>query len=166
MVVIGPHTANMDFIIGVMARSILGLTATRYLGKSELFRFPYGFLFRALGGYPVERKKHKNQVDAVVEIFNKHEKFSIALAPEGTRSKVPRLRTGFYHIAKKLNIPVYPVGFDYEQRKIIVKEPFYPTGKIEDDFRLLINFFAGVKGKYPEKGVDISILAETIKGQS
>jgi len=166
IVVIGPHTANMDFIIGIIARSVLRLTATKYLGKRELFRFPYGFLFRALGGYPVERRQHKNQVEAVVEIFNRHEKFSIALAPEGTRAKVKRLRTGFYHIAKRLTIPIYPVGFDYAQKKIMVHPPFYPTDDREKDFRQLITFFAGIRGKYPEKGIDISILAETIKAEN
>ncbi len=163
--IIGPHTSNFDFIIGVFARSYLGLQATKYLGKKELFRFPYGFIFRALGGYPVDRSRHNNLVDAVVDIFNRHERFSIALAPEGTRSKVDRLKTGFYHIARKAGIPIYPVGFDYATKRIVIAPPLLPTDNIREDFRLLLSFYENIKGKYPEKGIDMNMLEKTIKGQ-
>jgi len=164
IVIVGPHTANMDFIIGIMARSILKLQATKYLGKSQLFKFPHGFLFRMLGGYPVDRTKHNNLVDAVVAIFNRHDSFSIALAPEGTRSKVDRIKTGFYHIAKKAQIPIYPVGFDYNKKHIIIGDPFTPTDDIKNDFSQMLSFFDNIKGKYPDKGMDLSILENTING--
>jgi len=151
--VVAPHTSNSDFIIGVAARSVLGLTRTRYLGKSQLFRFPYGFIFKMLGGYPVDRSRHNNMVDAVVEIFKEHEEFSIALAPEGTRSKVNKIKTGFYHIARKAAVPIVLVGFDYGTRSIIFKDPFYPTNDIESDFKMFIDFFAKMQGKVPEKGL-------------
>ena len=164
IVVVAPHTANSDFIIGILARAALGIHSTKYLGKSQLFKFPYGIIFRALGGYPVERTKNNNLVDSVTEIFNNHDKFSISLAPEGTRSKVSRLKTGFYHIAKKANVPIIPVGFDYSTKTVVAGDPFYPTDNIEQDFRLLFSFFADIKGKYPERGIDISILDKTING--
>jgi len=164
IVVVGPHTANLDFFLGIMAKSILHLDTIKFLGKSQLFKFPHGFIFRALGGYPVVRSKDNNLVDSVTEIFNVHDKFCIALAPEGTRSKVDRLKTGFYHIAKNACVPIYPVGFDYESKTIIVHEPLTPGDNMEDDFRVLINFFACIKGKNPENGVDISILEKTVHG--
>ncbi|MEN8249990.1 MAG: 1-acyl-sn-glycerol-3-phosphate acyltransferase, partial [Bacteroidota bacterium] len=163
--VIGPHTANMDFVLGIIARSVLGLQGARYLGKSQLFKFPLGILFKALGGYPVDRSKHNNTVDAVVDIFNKHERFGIALAPEGTRSKVDRLKTGFYHIAQKANVPIYMVGFDYGSKSIIVREPFLPSDDIEKDFGMIIDFFSEIKGKYPANGIDKDMLQPTIKYQ-
>ena len=130
IVVVGPHTANRDFIIGVMARSVMNINKTKYLGKSQLFRFPYGFLFRKLGGYPVERTQKNNLVDAVIDIFDAHDEFSIALAPEGTRKKVERLKTGFYHIARKANIPIILVAFDFDSKTIIAREPFYTTDDV------------------------------------
>ena len=162
VLIVAPHTATSDFIIGILARSALGIHTTKYLGKSQLFKFPYGVLFRALGGYPVERTKNNNLVDAVTEIFNSHDKFSIALAPEGTRSKVSRLKTGFYHIARKANAPIIPVGFDYSTKTVIAGDPFYPTDNIETDFRLLFGFFKDIKGKYPERGIDSDIIEATI----
>lgn len=84
-----------------MARSILQIRKTKFLGKSQLFKFIYGFIFRALGGYPVERTKDNNLVDAVVDIFNSKDNLSIAIAPEGTRSRIKCFKTVFYHIKKK-----------------------------------------------------------------
>ena len=165
IIIVGPHTANFDFFLGLMARSVLGLQSTKFLGKSQLFKFPYGFIFRALGGYPVERTKDNNLVDAVTDIFNSHEEFSIALAPEGTRSKVDRIKTGFYHIAKKVNIPIYPIAFDFGTKFVIVKEPFYPSDNFEDDMKELLSFYSNMKGKYPELGIDMSIFDRTISGQ-
>lgn len=162
VLIVAPHTATSDFIIGILARSALGINSTKYLGKSQLFKFPYGFIFRALGGYPVERTKSNNLVDSVTEIFNKHDKFSIALAPEGTRSKVSRLKTGFYHIARKAKVPIIPIGFDYSTKTVIAGESFYPTDNIESDFRLLFSFFENIKGKYPERGIDIEVIENTM----
>ena len=166
ILIAAPHTANFDFILGVMARSLLGLHSTKFLGKSQLFKWPYGFIFRAMGGQPVVRTKDNNLVDAVTGMFNSREKFSIALAPEGTRSKVKRLKTGFYHIARKAKVPIYPVGFDFSTKTIIIREPLYPTDNIKEDFRLLISFYANIKGKYPELGIDLSILESTVEGQN
>lgn len=165
ILIVAPHTASFDFVIGILSRAALGIHSTKYLGKSQLFKFPFGAFFRATGGYPVERNKNNNLVDSVAEIFNNHDKFSIALAPEGTRSKVSRLKTGFYHIAKKANIPIIPVGFDYGSKTVVAGHPFSPSDDIEQDFRLLFEFFDNIKGKYPERGIDISILEKTISGQ-
>lgn len=165
IIIVAPHTATIDFFLGIMARSVLGITSTKFLGKSQLFKFPLGFIFRALGGYPVERTRDNNLVDSVTEIFNKHEKFSIALAPEGTRAKVDRIRIGFYHIARKSNIPIYPVGFDFGSKTIIIREPMVPSDNMENDLRELISFYANLQGKIPELGIDMSILEKTISSQ-
>jgi 1-acyl-sn-glycerol-3-phosphate acyltransferase len=157
IVIVAPHTSNWDFPLGILVRSIKKIGSTKFLGKSQLFKFPYGFIFRAMGGYPVERTKDNNLVDAVVEIFKSKENFSISLAPEGTRSKVKRIRTGFYHIAKKAKIPIFLVGFDYGIKKIVIKEPFYPTENTLADFKYIINFFSSIEGKRPELGIDMTL---------
>ena len=82
--------------------------------------FPQGILMRAWGGYPVDRSKNNNLVESMVEIFNGKERFAIALAPEGTRNKVKRFRSGFYHIAKKVGIPIVMVGFDFKKKDLYV----------------------------------------------
>jgi len=152
-VIVGPHTSNWDFPIGVLARSIIQIQDAKYLGKSSLFKWPHGFIFRALGGHPVHRSRNNNLVDAVIDLFNNKEKFAVALAPEGTRSKVESIKTGFYHIAVKAKIPIIKVGLDYSLKQTIIDAPFYPSGDIERDMPLILDFFSKIKGKHPELGI-------------
>ncbi len=163
IVIVGPHTASVDFLVGLMAKAILNLDTIKFLGKSQLFRFPFGFIFRALGGFPVERSEDNNLVDTVTEIFNSHDKFCIALAPEGTRSKVGRLKTGFYHIAKNARVPIYPIGFDFRTKTIIVKDAFIPGTSMANDFKMLLEFYTKIEGKNPELGIDMTIYEKTIQ---
>ncbi|WP_408641489.1 1-acyl-sn-glycerol-3-phosphate acyltransferase [Spirosoma telluris] len=80
--------------------------------------------FRALGGRPVYRDKSHNLVDAMAAIFNENERLHICIAPEGTRSNVAKLKTGFYYIALKANVPLIPVGFDWPRKLIIIGSPY------------------------------------------
>lgn len=154
IVAVAPHTSNWDFPLGVMARSILRMQNARFLGKDSLFKPPFGWFFRWLGGHPVDRSQRHDVVQQVVDIFNRHEQFILALAPEGTRKKVAKLRTGFYYIAKGAGVPIIPVGFDFSKKRIVIREPFYPTDDAEADFAQLIAFYRNMRGKNPELGID------------
>ncbi|HEU5290892.1 MAG TPA: lysophospholipid acyltransferase family protein [Cyclobacteriaceae bacterium] len=153
VVIVGPHTSNWDFIIGVLFRKALRLEKARYLGKKELFDPPFGFIFRWLGGYPVDRSKNKNMVEEVVKVFNEHDEFGIALSPEGTRKRVDKLRTGFYNIAKGANVPIVMVGLDYANKQVVFAEPFRVTDNQEADFDHILKFFRPIQGKFPEKSL-------------
>ena len=152
--IIGPHTYWKDFTIGLAARSVLKIKHGKYLGKAELFKGPFGFLFRWLGGTPVDRSSKQGVVEQVVEKFNNAENLVIALSPEGTRKKVDKLRTGFYYIAKKANVPIVMVGLDYSKKELSVSEPFYTSDNEAADFRKIIEFFAPLKGYYPDQGFE------------
>jgi 1-acyl-sn-glycerol-3-phosphate acyltransferase len=126
----------------------------RFLGKSSLFRPPLGWLFRALGGYPVDRNKSSDVVEQVAGIFKKEDHFILAIAPEGTRKKVDKLRTGFYYIAKKAGVPIIPCGFDYQKKEVVIGEPFYPSDDVQEDIAALTTFYSKIKGKNPELGIN------------
>lgn len=153
IVIVAPHTSNWDFIVGLLFRKALGMERARYLGKHQLFKPPFGFIFRWLGGYPVNRTSSQNMVEEVVKIFNQHESFVLALSPEGTRSRVERLRTGFYNIALKAHVPVVMASLDYGNKRVVLSEPFMLTGNQEEDFDRILKFFRPVKGKHPELGL-------------
>jgi 1-acyl-sn-glycerol-3-phosphate acyltransferase len=152
VMIVAPHTSNWDFFVGLAARSILRL-GTRYVAKKELFRFPFGWIFKKLGGYPVDRSRNSNFVDAVTDLFRTNERFSICFTPEGTRSYAPKWKTGFYYIAVNAHIPIVMVGFDYSNKTVFVREPFYPTGNVEADMQYMISYYRSIKGKFPEKGI-------------
>ena len=153
IVAVAPHTSSWDFPIGIATRSIMRMQNTKFLGKSQLFKPPFGWFFRALGGYPVERTTSHDMVEQVVNFFNDHDQFILGLAPEGTRKKVEKFKTGFYFIAKKANIPIIPCGFDFEKKAVIIGPPFYPSNDVEADFKNLYSFYRNIKGRNPELGV-------------
>ncbi|HMJ68349.1 MAG TPA: 1-acyl-sn-glycerol-3-phosphate acyltransferase [Cyclobacteriaceae bacterium] len=149
---VAPHTSNWDFVVGVAARSILRIRRTKFLGKSQLFRKPYGWLFRSIGGIPVYRDKSHDMVEQVTSIARKSDDFLLAIAPEGTRRKVTKLKTGFWYIAKAVNIPIVPVGFDFKKKEVVVGPLLYPT-ELDKDMDTLIEFYKGIHGKNPELGI-------------
>ncbi len=147
-----PHTSNWDFPLGILVRTAMGMRVN-FVAKHTLFQPPFGFLFRWLGGYPVDRTKTSNLVDSMVEIFDREERFAVVLAPEGTRKKVKRLRTGFYHIAKGADVPLILVKFDIGNRTVVFSEPLWPRDQ-RSDFEAIHAFFAGAKGFIPEYGFE------------
>jgi len=145
IVAVVPHTSWVDFFLGLLVRSVSG-EDIRFVGKKELFSPLTGWFFKYLGGVPVDRSGNRGSVESIIEVFNSHKKFRIALAPEGTRKKVNKLRTGYYFIARELKIPIVPVAFDYENRKVIVYENFYASKNHDEDLIKLENLFKGIGG--------------------
>jgi 1-acyl-sn-glycerol-3-phosphate acyltransferase len=152
VMVVAPHTSNWDFMVGLGARSVMGVD-TKFAGKKELFKFPYGWIFRALGGYPVDRSKNNKFVDAVCDIYDSKEKFSICLTPEGTRSYAPVWKTGFWHIANKLNIPIVMIAMNYQTKRVVIEPPLFTSGDLEKDIAKMQDYFRKVPGYHPELGV-------------
>ncbi len=149
IIVAVPHTSWHDFYIGILLRRVVRVK-TNFVGKKELFTWPFGYFFRALGGVPLNRSKNENKVEAIAKEFKRHDEFRITFAPEGTRKKVEDWRTGFYYIAKEANVPIIMFTLDFENKQNKVSEPFYPSDDIEADFAFMKAFYKGVKGKVPE----------------
>lgn len=144
-----PHTSWHDFFIGLLLRQVTGVKAN-FIGKKELFVGPLGWYLKSIGGAPVDRGSKENKVEAIARLFEERDEFRLALAPEGTRKKVDKWRTGFYYIAKAAKVPIIMFSLDFGNKQNKISEPFYPTDDIEADFAFMRKFFEGVKGKIPE----------------
>jgi 1-acyl-sn-glycerol-3-phosphate acyltransferase len=153
VILVAPHTSWRDVMLGLAARVKLKIYKAKFLGKKELFDSPFGWYFRWLGGVPVDRFSKHGMVEQVAAMFDNHDEFMIALSPEGTRKKVAKLRTGFYHIAKLANVPIQMVGFDFSKKEIVLAEPFYISNDEVADFKHIIDFFATVQGYKSENGL-------------
>lgn len=134
IVIVAPHTSWIDFPIAILVR-ISQKVMIHFIGKSSLFKWPFGYFFKALGGTPVYKNKSNNLVEAVVDIFNSKEEFRLGLSPEGTRKKVAKWKTGFYYIAKGANVPIVMATLDFENKKVKISAPYYITKKLEEDFK-------------------------------
>lgn len=147
---VAPHTSNWDFIIGELYNTAMGYTSN-FLMKKEWFFWPLGSLFSKIGGIPVERSKHCSLTDQLAEKAIAAEKFSLAVTPEGTRSKVTKWKRGFYFIALKSQIPILLFAIDYANKKIVCTQTIIPTGNVDEDMSTIMNYYRKFKGKYPEK---------------
>ena len=150
VIAVVPHTSNLDFPVGLILIFSLGLRLD-FLGKDTLFWEPLGSVLRWLGGVPIDRSVRGGLVDQAVKHFGERDQFVLAIAPEGTRAKVDRWKTGFYHIAYQAGVPIVPVGFDYATKTIQIGPPLTPSGDMEADFAALRSFFAGIQGRHPER---------------
>lgn len=153
IILVGPHTSNWDFIYGVAARDKLK-TDIKFIGKKELFKFPFKKFFLRMGGYPVNRHKNENAVDMVVRLFRENPRFILSLSPEGTRSKVDDLKSGFFYISREAAVPCVMVGIDYAKRKFVINTPYYPSEKKSLELERVRLFYSGITGKNPQLGID------------
>lgn len=154
VIVVLNHTSNWDFPIGILLRPAEDVD-TRFAAKNSLFWFPLGILMRWLGGVSVDRSKHNNFVDAVASLYQGEKSFKITIAPEGTRSKVTQLKSGFYYIAVKAGVPIVCCKFDWGKKELGFSQPFYPTGDYERDLPHILKYFKHTKGRIPKNDFDI-----------
>ena len=126
---------------------MLGIEA-KYLGKSQLFKPPFGWFFRWTGGIPVDRTKHNSLVTFTAELFNQSEELVVGIAPEGTRKRVEKWKQGFYHIAVGANVPIVLSFMDYKRKEAGVGKILYPSGDIEKDMSVIEEFYQGVSPKF------------------
>lgn len=149
--VVIPHTSNWDFPVGYMLK-VWHKLDVRWIAKSQMFRWPFGGLFRAMGGIPVDREKARNFIPTMIELYDQHSVFSTAIAPEGTRKKVDRLKSGYYRIATGANIPIVYVKFDWGNKICYFADPKMPADTWEEELQYVTDFFHGVQGYIPEYG--------------
>ena len=149
-VVIGaPHTSNWDFAYLLAMGTVFGLDVG-WLGKHTLFRWPFGWLARRLGGVSVRRGRSQNLVEQVATAFAESDSLALCVPPEGTRHYAPYWKSGFYHIASAANVPIAASFLDY-QRKIGGFGPLLaPGGDLRADMQVLRDFYADKVGKFPD----------------
>ena len=149
ILIAAPHTHWMDLFLGILIRGSIGFKSS-FIAKKELFFFPLNILLKLIGGIPVNRSKKNDTVNEIANIFNQKKEFMLSLAPEGTRQKVSKFKTGFYYIAKEASIPIIMITMDYSNKQSLISDPFYPTENFKDDLNYIESFFDGVEGKIKE----------------
>ena len=146
VLVIGPHTSNWDFIIGVLV--ILSLDAKiNWLGKHTIFKRGFKSLLTRLGGIPVNRQDPSDLFSRIKVITEKSNGYLIGMAPEGTRKKVLKLKSGFIRIAKQTNSKIMLAGIDFQKKIVYLDKFFTPTGDLNNDLLFVQDYFSRYSGK-------------------
>lgn len=150
VLVAAPHTSNMDYPIALATLYGAGVQV-RFLAKKSLFRFPLGLLMRLSGGLAVDRSKHNNMVEALIDMFRKSENLILMIPVEGTRSYVKEWKSGFYYTALGAGVPIALGYLDYGKRVAGFGELFYPTGNYARDLAVIQDFYRQFEARHPEK---------------
>jgi 1-acyl-sn-glycerol-3-phosphate acyltransferase len=149
VVAVAPHTSNWDFVHGAAAMFALDLRVS-FIGKHTIFVWPFSKFFEWMGGIPVDRSAARGVVGEVVDSFRNASSLVLAIAPEGTRRKVERFRTGFLHIARGAGVPVVLVGLDYSTRTLRIGPLIEVDEDIDAERRRIEAHFAKIPGRYPQ----------------
>lgn len=151
LICVAPHTSNWDFVIGKLAYAAIGRKAG-FLMKQAWFFWPLGCFFRAIGGVPVHPKGSGGDlVHTLIERFRSTDRLTLAITPEGTRSRNPNWRTGFLRIAYGADIPIVLAAIDFGTKNVYLTETFTPTGDLEADMKAIKQYYKPFTGKHPDK---------------
>lgn len=135
-----PHSTNWDLPFGLMFGFALDLPF-RWIGKKSIFKFPFGGLMRWMGGVAVDRSRSDNTVTATAEVFSRLQELRLVIAPEGTRARVQKWKSGFYHIAHQANVPIVLAYIDYTQKCGGIGKILYPSGDFTKDMESIMAFY-------------------------
>jgi 1-acyl-sn-glycerol-3-phosphate acyltransferase len=148
--VAAPHTSAMDVFVGLAVLLALGVRV-HWLGKHTIFREPLGTVLRWLGGIPVDRRTAGGLVGRAVALVQAEDTIYLALAPEGTRRKVRRWKTGFHRIAVETGVPLLPVALDYRLRTVRIFPLVRATGEYGTDLARIKAHFSADMARHPER---------------
>ncbi len=154
--IVYPHTSNWDFVVGLLGKWALGLPF-RWLGKESLFKGPFARMMRSWGGVPVERSASTGATQRLAETMRQSDWFWLALAPEGTRSYTPHLRSGFYHLALAAKVPLVIVYLDYPNKELGVVDTVRLTGDVDADMAAIEAAYRGHHGLHRELAAPINL---------
>ena len=151
IIIAGPHTSNLDGIFGFAA--ILGLDAKiSFFGKHSLFTKPIlGKFLKYMGGIPVDKKNPGSGLTEVaIQNMKKLNGSLIAMAPEGTRAKTEKMKSGFLRIANAVEGQIFLGAFDFGKKRIFLDKFYEPSGDNEKDLEWVRNYFMQYQAKRPE----------------
>lgn len=134
IILAGNHTNYLDcLLVGSSTKRCV-----HYLAKDELIKGPFGFIFKALGIIPVNRRaKDKNALATAVQTLN-DEKL-IGIFPEGTINRTDDVIMPFKFGAVKMafesqsNIVPFVISGKYKPFKKSVKIRFFEPVEATED---------------------------------
>ena len=150
-----PHTSNWDFVYSIAAFVELKIPY-RFTIKKEWLKPPFGWIIKPLGAIGINRNakvkggERRSTVDAMLDLFEQENELALVVTIEGTRKKVDKVKTGFYHVAMKAGVPIGLGFMDYKKRIGGIGGMIYPTGDYEADLKKIYAYYATINPRFPE----------------
>jgi 1-acyl-sn-glycerol-3-phosphate acyltransferase len=144
-----PHTSNWDFLYGWLAIQALDLNV-KIFAKDVFFIWPINYICSFLGVLPVNRRKRTNFVDSIAEKLEKADQLRLLITPEGTRGYQSTLKSGYYHLARKANVPIVLAGPNFADKAFTIMPPRMPLATFVEDQASVIEFCKSQHAYHPE----------------
>ncbi len=159
VLIAAPHTSSWDLAYLLAISTVVGVKVS-WMGKDTLFRPPLGWLMRASGGIPIVRTRSEKLVSQMARAFEKSESLALVVPAEGTRGYVPHWKSGFYHIARRANVPIVMGYLNYATRRGGFGPALHPTGDVRADMDKIRAFYSDKVGKYPDSFGEVRLKEE------
>lgn len=150
VLIAAPHTSNWDFK-SAMSFFYKSRRKINFAIKIEWIESKLGWLMKSLGAIGIDRhsKTHNNLTEQLASLFKNPIFEALAIAPEGTRSRVDKWKTGFYYIAQKAEVPIVIAYADYKNKIIGTGPVIYPKN-FEEDMKKIMAFYKNISAHTPE----------------
>lgn len=149
-----PHTSNWDIFYALGAAVIFDIKIYFSIKESWCQIPVLGSFILWLGAIPINRGKgQKGQVALINAFIERHKQRRIffLFTPEGTRGDVKTWKTGFYHIAKETNLPIFLAKVDYLNKETGVFHSFTLGDDMDIDIANLQESYKSVCAKFPSQ---------------
>ena len=132
IVIGGPHTSNWDLLLVLGTMLTLGLKFS-WMMKKAAFIWPFGRLWKLLGGIPIDRNAQTGVIEQMKTRFQEGDSIWLGITPEGTRAKVETYKTGYLRLAIAVDVPLFIVGIDAPNKRIILDRLWHPAEDVPSE---------------------------------
>ncbi len=126
-IIIGTHTSVHDFLIGIFV--YYGYMHNRFdnyilMKKSfEKYTNPFFYLIdKKLKLIKVEKEK-SGLINKIIDQIQYKDNYVLYVSPEGTRSYIENIKSGYWTLSKEMNVDVCFFGIDFYKKTIKFEEP-------------------------------------------
>lgn len=126
-ILIFPHTSFYDFMLYIFYTQADPVLKKRCrVLINPYFTKKFQWFLQHFGSIESTRReeKHGGATKRICDELDKMDEFILLLSPKGSMENNHEWRSGFYHMARTLNCPVVPAGFDFERKRFVLNEPF------------------------------------------
>ncbi len=138
-----PHTSILDTFLTMVGIFILKKKAHTFI-KKEAFFWPLSWVLKMNKAIPVDRNASNGIVAQIVDEFDKRDELSVCIVPQGSRKKIAKVKTGFWHIAKQSNASILCWYFDRKNKCCVCLGKISPGESLEKDLETIQKLYDNV----------------------
>ena len=159
-----PHTHLVDILMMLLFFRVYRLPRVTFPVRQAYFVPVLGGLLRRMGAIPVDTRAANGLVGQMVERMRASEGMILHIAPSGTRRRTERWRSGFYHIAREAQVPVFMAYLDASTKTFGYAPPLELSGDVVADMDVIRAFYADKRGFVPANESRILLKEEASAG--